>query len=294
MKKSQLRRCRRPSVSSDTTTRLDGAVIQHGKLNNRVYLMDIGEADTHELIRQIDTLAKLHEYSKIFASVPITKAAAFLQSGYIAEAKIPKMYAGKTTGLFLCKYLHAERKDEPFAQHYRMITTLANSKASNRPADLPDGVEMVKCTVKDVKEMAALYGEVFSSYPFPIDDPAFLKEEITTGRTIFAGISEGGKLVSLAAAELAADADKLHAEMTDFATASEKRGSGHAYHLLGFLEQELGKIGIKTAYTIARAASIGMNVTFARQGYTLSGRLKNNTDIAGTIESMNVWYKHLD
>lgn len=37
-----------------------------------------------------------------------------------------------------------------------------------------------------------------------------------------------------------------------------------------------------------------MNVTFARQGYTLSGRLKNNTDIAGTIESMNVWYKHLD
>lgn len=32
-------------------------------------------------------------------------------------------------------------------------------------------------------------------------------------------------------------------------------------------------------------------VTFARNGYTFSGTLLNNTDISGSIESMNVWYK---
>ena len=51
--------------------------------------------------------------------------------------------------------------------------------------------------------------------------------------------------------------------------------------------------GIKTAYTIARAKSAGMNITFSKAGYKFGGRLKNNTNIFGNIESMNVWYKHL-
>jgi len=51
--------------------------------------------------------------------------------------------------------------------------------------------------------------------------------------------------------------------------------------------------GIKTAYTIARAMSAGMNVTFSKTGYRFGGRLKNNTNISGNIESMNVWYKYL-
>jgi hypothetical protein len=63
--------------------------------------------------------------------------------------------------------------------------------------------------------------------------------------------------------------------------------------LLASLEDELRERGILTAYTIARAISPGMNITFAKAGYTYGGRLHNNTHIAGTIESMNVWYKSL-
>jgi hypothetical protein len=36
-----------------------------------------------------------------------------------------------------------------------------------------------------------------------------------------------------------------------------------------------------------------MNITFAKAGYAYGGRLHNNTNIAGNIESMNVWYKSL-
>ena len=36
-----------------------------------------------------------------------------------------------------------------------------------------------------------------------------------------------------------------------------------------------------------------MNITFARQDYVLAGTLVNNTNISGSLESMNVWYKSL-
>lgn len=39
--------------------------------------------------------------------------------------------------------------------------------------------------------------------------------------------------------------------------------------------------------------SAGMNITFSKTGYRYGGRLKNNTNISGNIESMNAWYKHL-
>ncbi|MFW5803052.1 MAG: hypothetical protein ACOCWJ_03955 [Verrucomicrobiota bacterium] len=51
--------------------------------------------------------------------------------------------------------------------------------------------------------------------------------------------------------------------------------------------------GLRTAYTIARALSPGMNITVARCGYTFAGTLTNNTNISGQIESMNIWHKSL-
>jgi hypothetical protein len=36
-----------------------------------------------------------------------------------------------------------------------------------------------------------------------------------------------------------------------------------------------------------------MNITFARNGYQFGGTLTSNTNIFGTLESMNVWYKSL-
>jgi len=59
------------------------------------------------------------------------------------------------------------------------------------------------------------------------------------------------------------------------------------------MENELKKFNIHKAYTIARANSYGMNITFAKANYTFAGKLTNNTNISGDIESMNVWYKKL-
>jgi ribosomal protein S18 acetylase RimI-like enzyme len=83
------------------------------------------------------------------------------------------------------------------------------------------------------------------------------------------------------------------AEMTDFATLPQWRGRGFAGRLLKHLHSRIRSLGIRTAYTIARAASHGMNSVFRKSGYHYAGVLKNNSQICGGIQSMTVWYKHL-
>lgn len=106
---------------------------------------------------------------------------------------------------------------------------------------------------------------------------------------IYFGAEIDGKLIALASAEM--DREAAHVEMTDFATLPEQAGHNLSLHLLQQMEQAMQEEKMHTAYTIARAASPAMNITFARAGYTFAGRLKNNTNISGNIESMNVWYK---
>ena len=81
--------------------------------------------------------------------------------------------------------------------------------------------------------------------------------------------------------------------MTDFATLPSHRGRGLATHLLGRMDGAARTAGERVAYTIARAVSFGMNITFARRGYAFGGTLVSNTQIGGAIESMNIWYKVL-
>lgn len=108
---------------------------------------------------------------------------------------------------------------------------------------------------------------------------------------IYFGLWRQSKIVALSSAEM--DIESSNAEMTDFATLPGYRGKGLAAFLLQQMESEMRKRHIKTAYTIARALSFGMNITFAKMGYRYSGTLINNTNISGRFESMNVWYKSL-
>ena len=105
------------------------------------------------------------------------------------------------------------------------------------------------------------------------------------------GIEMDKDFVSLSSAEM--DTISKNVEMTDFTTLREFRGNCNASVLLRFMENQMRSRKIQTAYTIARAISPAMNITFGKAGYTYGGRLINNTNIAGQIESMNVWYKKL-
>jgi putative beta-lysine N-acetyltransferase len=108
---------------------------------------------------------------------------------------------------------------------------------------------------------------------------------------VYFGVFRNGKAVALSSAEI--DFEHSAVEMTDFATLPEFRGKGLSSHLLMRMAEEMKAMGIRTAFTIARAGSYGMNIVFAKCGYEYCGRLVNNTNISGNIESMNIWYLDL-
>jgi beta-lysine N6-acetyltransferase len=275
---------------SDRIDTLGHSIIQHGKFNDRIYLMKLVAADLPELLTQMDHLADKHHYSKIFAKVPASAKPHFAARGYLAEAKIPQFFRRQEDVIFFSKFLTKERREEKKADLAKKVLQAASQEKGTLgpPSPLPKPFHSRIAVPQDSAAMAEAYRQVFPTYPFPIHDPAYLQRTMEQNVAYF-GIWHGEQLVALASAEM--DLAEQNAEMTDFATLPEYRGKGLANCLLAGMENYLACRGITTAYTIARAYSYGMNITFARQGYCFSGSLVNNTNICGGLESMNVWHK---
>ncbi|NQU42169.1 putative beta-lysine N-acetyltransferase, partial [bacterium] len=142
----------------------------------------------------------------------------------------------------------------------------------------------------DAEGTAKVFSQVFESYPFPIHDPVYIRQTMTEHVSYY-GILQKDKLIAVSSAEM--DEKALNAEMTDFATLPEFRGAGLATALLQEMEKAMAEKGFPTLYTIARSISFGMNITFAKLGYTYSGTLHHNTHIIGSMENMNVWFKRI-
>lgn len=269
----------------------DGSVIQHGVFNNRVYLMKLGLPVSKTLLQDLLEKAQHNKYSKIFAKIPETAKTVFQSAGFNEEACIPGLYNGTEKGCFMGRYLDPSRAVEKDEELLDRICELAISKAhSVLPSLDSEAFKLRPCNEQDVSAMARLYKTVFPSYPFPIDNPDYLLETMRSHVDYF-GMEVNGQLVALSSSEK--DMISLNVEMTDFATLPKWRGHQLGCHLLDVMEDAMKEQGIKTAYTIARAYSHGMNITFSKSGYHYGGRLKNNTNIFGKLESMNIWYKSL-
>jgi putative beta-lysine N-acetyltransferase len=274
----------------DTIEYLDGALIQHGPLNNRVYLMKMGDARPDDLVRGLIRKATDAGYSKIFAKIPDSAIPPFLEAGFRKEAGVPGFFDGREAATFLGYYLDAERRREKDPGALDTILELSRKQPASVITPPENGISLGRCSVDDAVEMADIYQKVFPTYPFPIHDPDYLQETMKS-HVIYFGATSQGRLVALASSEM--DMDAKNVEMTDFATLPHWRGNRLGSHLLSLMEKAVKAKQIKTAYTIARAASPGMNITFARLGYQYGGRLINNTNISGRIESMAVWYKSI-
>ncbi|KAB1443544.1 putative beta-lysine N-acetyltransferase [Pseudodesulfovibrio senegalensis] len=273
----------------DAVVRLGKTVVQHGPANDRVYILKLDKDDLPEVVDKIYALGRDNGYSKLFAKVPSDKAGHFTARGFIDEARVPGMYKGEVAGYFMSKYLDQSRAIPRDIERITKVLECADQKSET--AHSPTSTHQIqRLATGNAQELAELYDTVFESYPFPVNDPGYLKQMMEEN-VIFYGIFQDENLVAAASAEM--DKDWACVEMTDFATLPAFRGKGAAGLLLAHMEKEMPSLGIQTAFTIARAESYGMNIVFARAGYAFGGTLHNNTQIGGKLESMNVWYKQI-
>lgn len=275
----------------DTITKINGTLIQHGTFNNRVYIMKLADSRVSETIQEIEKLIKENEYTKVIGKIPIWARSTFEKMGYKVEASIPNFYHGSEDVFFMAKYFLSERKVEQNPEAVQEVLDAARAKEGQGvTSEIKPPFEFTGADLSDAQEIADVYRQVFESYPFPIHEVDYIRKTMEENVVYFC-IRENGKIVSVASSEM--DIKGENVEMTDFATLQEYRGNSFAVFLLEKMEEAMRERGVKTAYTIARALSYGMNITFSRLGYSYGGTLTNNTDICGELESMNVWYKPL-
>jgi beta-lysine N6-acetyltransferase len=276
-------------VTQDRITTIGRSRIQYGPLSDRVYLMQLAPGDEKSVIAAMHKLAQAEDYSKLFAKIPARSAAVFKDAGFEIEAQIPDFYADGDAALFVSRFRYEYRRRPSDVERIRKVIASAMQKAGggiHRP--LPDDCNLIFMNADRATQIAALYSRVFESYPFPIFDPDYIRRSMEENFN-YVGIFCHATLIALASAERI----ESGVEMTDFATDPAHRRASMAAHLLAAMEADARRDGVKTAFTIARAVSYGINIMFARAGYAFGGTLVNNTNISGRVQSMNVWYKPL-
>jgi putative beta-lysine N-acetyltransferase len=269
------------------------SAIHHGPVSDRLYLLSLHPGDFPGIVPRMERLAGGRRYGKVLARVPEEIGARLTaEAGYVREAAVPGFFGSRRGGVFVSKYLSPARRKERDPQ--RLKKSLAAVVTVTAGAAVPactaaNGVEA--CRPEDTPEMSRLFRAVFATYPYPVDDPDYLRDAMRR-HTDFFCIREGGRIVAVSSAEM--DLRHGNAEMTDFAVLPGRRNRRLATRLLGAMEADMRRRGIRVVYTIARALFPAVNVLFKKTGYTFGGILPNNTQIGGQIESMTVWYKPLD
>ena len=276
-------------MTPDKIKNIGQSTIQIGPLNDRIYLMKLSSEDMPEIVSELKNKAKSADVSKIFAKVPSELSPHFISEGFAEEATVPNLFADDD-GTFLSFYSsssRAEIKDQGKLDH--IIEVAEGKYGTGINAQLAEGLDLKKLTATDSRGLAELYRKVFSTYPFPVHDENYIKNEINQNGCFY-GVFHKEQLIGAASAE--AGHDGWSVELTDFAVLPEYRKKGIAGALLHKLEEESRISGKKCFFTIARACSYGINSLFAKAGYTYSGTIPNNTNISGSLETMNIWFKH--
>lgn len=268
-----------------------GTVIQHGKHNNRIYLVKLFPSDFPVIIGHINKMARSYGYTKIFCKVPSWAAPMFTADGFMVEAQIPHFYNGQTDLFFMSKYLNSDRIQEIETDQLEMLTAQLKEPWEEYQVNTNNpGYQLIPLDEKHAEAITEVYQQVFDSYPFPIFDPEYIRSTMQEKVQYF-GAFKNDRLMALSSAEM--DWKGSNAEMTDFATLPEARGNNLSVLLLLEMERVMKKQKISLLYTIARLNSIPMNRTFLKLQYRFAGTLVKNTQIAGKIESMNVYYKSI-
>ena len=258
--------------------------------NKRLKVLNYDAKDYNAMIRRLAWLAEANNFDKIFVKAGRDDFQQFLSHGYMMEGVLRYYFRGEDAYV-LSRFSSPQRVlSESLIQEAQLIEDIIYDSKRGGVHQLGQDIEIIRAGEEHIPLLAYIYRGVFETYPSPLTNPDYIKSTMDRNMIYRLAMKDGE---ALAAASAEINRKHSNAEITDCATIPTAQGRGLMQHLLTKLEDDLRENDVITAYTLARAMSIGMNRVFFRLGYEFSGRLINNCDIFGRFEDMNIWVKKL-
>lgn len=245
-------------------------------------------SDAFALANQLVEAAHARGRSRLMVLADPWTAEGLELGGLKEEAIMPGYYRGEEDCHVMGALLTPERREPSDPEGVdRVVQILANPRP---PTEHPP-VNTRRATVDDAPAIAALVDSVFRYYPTPTGVPEYVARQIAEGIP-FRLVEEEGEVIACASADL--DRDARTAELTDCTTRPDQRGRGLMQALLRALTDDLRAMDHPTAFTLARAGEVGMNLAFLRLGFVLRGRMTRSCRIGEGIEDIHVWSGRID
>lgn len=276
----------------ETIENIDGALVYHGNMHNRIYFSEADNVNLDNLLQKMKDLAEMKRYEKILGKASEKGLNVLKSKGFIVEAKIPGLYNGSVDGYFLADYTNKQRhvNDEKIMKTIATVKTIA--EAANKPNTdshflMPENLDIKELSSADFHLLEDLHQKAYKYHPHQIKDATYFSKLKDLNHQFYGLFQDGELLVS---AILAVNSSESNMEIVDFITHPNYRGQNLSYFLVQEIKQQMDDLKCKTVYTMVRATSYGLNITFSKHGFLLAGTLTNNCKVLDTMESMNVWY----
>ncbi|QUF63670.1 putative beta-lysine N-acetyltransferase [Bacillus atrophaeus] len=264
------------------------AYVDIDRFNERIRVVRY-DGKIENALPEILSVAKKELAEKVIVYAKQQDEAELAKHLFVTEGLLDGYYLGHRAAVMV-RYLSENRRlTNSYLAELEIVETLYKKSPSIR-LTAPPPFLMSRCEPRDIHQLSMLYKKVFRTYPTPIFDPVYI-EKTMNDNTVYYAMFDDGRLIGAASAE--ANPALGHAEITDCAVLKEYRGHSLMNHLIAALEKEMADREIFHVFSLARAASYGMNAVLHQSGYSYRGRLINNCYIYESLENMNVWCKTL-
>src|SRR5690606_35441323 len=145
-------------------------------INQRIQVLSYEGPDLQAMCETLRDVALTNNYGKVWVKAHAEDAAAFEDAGFIREAYIPRYFDGGDAHIY-SYFVLEQRTVRPFLpQEDDILDRATDGTVPDKFRPLPQGYTTSFFTDADAAELAALYGKVFPTYPYPINNPDYLIE----------------------------------------------------------------------------------------------------------------------
>jgi putative beta-lysine N-acetyltransferase len=257
-------------------------VVRDDAYSDRIRCDHPAVQDGEDLGQALLSAAKERDRGRVVVLCERALTAGLERAGFWLEAVIPGFYSGAES----CLVLGASPAGRPPLANPQRVGEVDELIDAHAPWVEPPPTPTERAGQQDSAAIAALIAECVTYYPTPSGHPGFIEAHLATGAP-FRVVRDEGRVVACACADLVPFA--AAAELTDCFTAPSHRRRGLMRALLSDLMGDLAGLDYRTAYTLCRATSPGINLAFKGLAFDYCGRMSRSCRIGEGLEDMNIW-----